>query len=275
MLNEDSAGKPGMSERFAPSGSPRGFAERASLKNHRFDAGVWTMPVKLLAHPLTINVISFFLLSLTAFRHNSLYLFHGLDGRFEVSLVTQSALFVPPILGLTNDFIHGLGNVWFPLNAMLIPGYMLAQSTPGEFTNFALTYAICATELFVATYLAARLAGCSTAVALFASWLLALLVFQYVGWNKIPSTFRAFPHYATIAAVSTLVSAAILQISRASAAKAALLATLSFLGISFIVLAAPAHLLLAVPQFAVFAVVARRVAFLTVIKSTTLLGPLS
>lgn len=215
----------------------------------------WVVYSLMLAHPLAINTISFFILSLLAFRQNSHYLFHGLDGRFEVSLLTQSALFVPPILGLTNDFIHGLGNVWFPLNAALIPAYVLAQGEPGQFTNFALAYAICATELFLATYVAGRAAGCSRTIALAAGWILALLVFQYVGWNKIPSTFRAFPHYATMAAVSTLVAAAILHIGSASGRKAAILATLCFLGVTYIVLAAPAVLILPAPQLAVFGIV--------------------
>src|SRR5262245_4630590 len=197
----------------------------------------WIAYSLLLAHPLVINAVSFFILSLFAFQHNSQYLFYGGDGRFEISLLTQSALFVPPMLGLTNDFIHGLGNVWFPLHAALVPGYVLAQSEPGQFTNFALAYAICATELFLATYVAARTAGCSRAIALVSGWILALLVFQYVGWNKIPSTFRAFPHYATMAAVSTLVAAAILRIGSVPIAKASILAALGLLGLSYVVLA--------------------------------------
>jgi len=68
----------------------------------------------LLAGPISVHLVSFFFLSLTSFRTYREYLFDaftGRDGSFEVSLITQSSLFVPPILGLTNDFIHGLGNI--------------------------------------------------------------------------------------------------------------------------------------------------------------------
>ena len=45
-----------------------------------------------------------------AFRQNADYLFFGLDGRFEVSLISNSSVFVPPSLGYTNNFLQGLGN---------------------------------------------------------------------------------------------------------------------------------------------------------------------
>jgi len=139
--------------------------------------------------------LSVFLLSLLAFRGNSRFLFYGLDGRFEVSVITQISLFAPPLLAYTNDFIHGLGNVWFTVNPWFIPAYFLSLSEPGVFTNFALAYAICAAELFVGTYLAARLVGMSRAVALIAAWTLTLLAFQYVGWRfdrigPLPAAYR-------------------------------------------------------------------------------------
>ena len=214
--------------------------------------GVAVNTRSVLTHPLTINLISFFLLSFIAFRHNSLYLFYGYDGKLEVSLLTLGFRFTPPIFGLTNDFIHGLGNVSFAINPWFIPSYLISASAPGGFVNYALPYAICATDLFIATYLAARMADCSRFAALGAAWLLPLLVFQYAGGNLIPNTFRAFPHFAMIAGVSTLVAAMLLQISRVGRSTAAILAVLCFLGVSYIVLVAPTLLILAAPELVVF-----------------------
>jgi hypothetical protein len=56
----------------------------------------WIAYSLLLAYPLVINAVSFFILSRFAFQHNSQYLFHGLDRRFEISLLTQSAAARPP-----------------------------------------------------------------------------------------------------------------------------------------------------------------------------------
>jgi hypothetical protein len=204
---------------------------------------------------LPLNLASIFLLSYFAFGANSPYLFYGFDGRFEVSLITQSSLFVPFIFGYTNDFIHGLGNIWFTVNPHLIVSYVLSLTAPGIFTNFPLTYAICATELFLATYLVGRMIGISRAVASIASWVLVLLIFQYVGWNKIPSTFHAFPHYAMIAGISTLIAASLLLLGRAAPFRSVLLASLIFIGVTYIVLVAPTLLILSGPQFVIFGVV--------------------
>jgi hypothetical protein len=200
--------------------------------------------------------VSFFLLSLLAFRENSRLLFYGLDGRFEVSLVTQLTRFVAPQLALTSDFIHGLGNISFPFNPWLIPAYVASLAEPGVFTNFPLAYAICATELFVATYAAARLAGFSRVVGLIAAWTLPLLAFQYVGWNKVPTTFRAFPHYATIAGMAAVAAGSLLRLRDTERWRALAIAGLVFLGISYIVIVAPTLLILVAPPLAGFGMVA-------------------
>src|SRR5262249_9346279 len=75
--------------------------------------------IALVLHPFAINLISFFILSLEAFRDNAPYLFYAYDGQFEVTLITLDSLFVPPQTGLTNNYLQGLGNVWFALNPKL------------------------------------------------------------------------------------------------------------------------------------------------------------
>jgi len=206
-------------------------------------------------HPLAINLVSFFMLSLVAFRDNTAYLFYAYDGQFEVSLITLSSLFVPPQIGLTNDFLHGLGNVWFAINPQLFPEYFLSLSSVGEFTNFALAYAISATELFAGTFLLGRIIGVSRPAALIAGWVITLLTFQFVGWHLIPNTFRFFPHYATVAVITTITAALLLLVGASPLRKAIILGSLSFIGITYIVIAAPTLLILGAPQFAVFGLV--------------------
>src|SRR5207249_4500582 len=57
---------------------------------------------RLVLHPFPINLASFFILSLVAFRDNAPYLFYAYDGQFHVSLITLDRLFVPLQIGLTN-----------------------------------------------------------------------------------------------------------------------------------------------------------------------------
>src|SRR5262249_48620318 len=133
--------------------------------------------------------------------------------------------------------------------------YFLSLSEQGLFTNFPLAYATCATELFIATYVVGRTVNTGHMTALVAAWVLPLLAFQYVGWNLIPNTFRAFPHYATIAGVTAVTSASLLLIGRYRTIASVLLGILVFLGITYIVVVAPTLLTLAAPPIAVFGLI--------------------
>jgi hypothetical protein len=229
--------------------------QRSIGLRQRISVASWpTVPWWLYAS-LALNVISIFVLSLSAFRANAPYLFYGLDGRFEISIISQATLFTRPMLAFANDFIHGLGNVWFPVNPWLIPAYVLSLTAPGDFNNFPLAYAICATVLFVATYLTARIAACPRIAALAGAWLVVLVSFQFVGWNLIPTTSRAFPHYATVIGMTTMTSVALLHVGRFRLRISLLIAGLCFLAISHQVIATPTSVILAGPQYLVFGIV--------------------
>src|SRR5215831_12731008 len=107
-------------------------------------------------YPVTLNLAVLFLLSLVVFGCNSEFLFYGTDGKFEVTLIEQFPRFARPLIGFTSDALRGLGNVVFPVNPYWIPAYFAPFFWTGQYPNFALTYAICACELMIATYLAAQ-----------------------------------------------------------------------------------------------------------------------
>ena len=146
------------------------------------------------------------MLSLSVFRRNNDFLFFGEDGKFEVTLIEQFPRFVPALIGFTSDMLGGLGNVYFPVNPYWIPGYFLPLSWQGEYSNFALTYSLCASEVFVATYLTTRLLRLPIIVGLIAAWVVPLVIMPYFGFGLIPHTAAAFPHYATALAVSTVLA---------------------------------------------------------------------
>src|SRR5262245_33429566 len=223
--------------------SPIPFDRRSVAAIHRFAA-----------HPFSINIVSFFILSFVAFRNNTSWLFYAYDGQFEVSLITVGSLFAPLRAGLTNDFFHGIGNVWFAVQPQLFPEYFFSLSRAGKFTNFALAYTISATQLFAGTYLIARLLGITGAAALIAAWIVPLLTFQFVGWHLIANTFRFFPHYATVAVLVCIVSVLVLLTGVSTSRKAALFGVVSFGIISYLVIATPTLLILGAPQFIVFGV---------------------
>lgn len=207
----------------------------------------WRSSIAAACHPLTANLVTFFVLSLIIFRRNNDFLFYGDDGKFEVTLIEQFPKFVPPLIGYTSDMLRGLGNVFFPVNPYWIPAYFIPVAWQGEYANFALTYSICATEVFVATYLTARLLALPVIVGIIAAWLVPLVIMPYFGFGLIPHTAAAFPHYATALAVSTVLASICSIVGDRSAAVNVMSSVILTLGISFIAVVAPPLLILGAP----------------------------
>jgi hypothetical protein len=223
------------------------LAAMISLPPHPIGAAQWRAWASAGWHPLTTNLVVFFVLSLIVFRRNNDFLFYGADGKFEVTLIEQFPHFAPPLIGFTGDFLRGLGNVTFQVNPYWIPAYFLAMSWMGEYSNFALTYAVCAAELFIATYLTARLLDLPPIVGVVAAWLVPLIIMPYFGFGLIPHTAAAFPHYGTVLSVATVLTAVSLVITGRSASTHICSGIILAVGIGYIVAIAPTVLILCVP----------------------------
>ncbi len=226
-------------------------ADFLSLPAYPIAPAQWRLGFAAVCHPFTTNLLAFFLLSLIIFRRNNDFLFFGDDGKFEVTLIEQFPRFVPPLIGFTGDILRGLWNVSFPVNPYWIPAYFLAMSWQGEYSNFALSYALCSSEIFVATYVSARLLYLPSVVAVLGAWLAPLVIMPYFGFGLIPHTAAAFPHYGTMLAVATMLAAICEVIGRSTLAIDVALAAILALGISFITITAPALLILGVPLAAI------------------------
>ena len=87
-----------------------------------------------------LNLGCFSLLALHSFQHNAKDLFHGFDGGLEATLIALQSRFAPNMLGFASNFLQGLGNVWFPLNASFVPEYVLSLNGPGTIPDFVYAY---------------------------------------------------------------------------------------------------------------------------------------
>jgi hypothetical protein len=210
--------------------------------------------IAIVCHPLVVNLAVFFVLSFVIFRRNSEFLFYGSDGRFEVTLIEQFRHFAPPVIGLTSDALRGLGNVTFPVNPYWVPGYILPILLSGHFSNFVLCYTICVSEIFIATYFTCRLIQLPPLAGIAGAWLAPLVIMPYFGFGLIPTTAAAFPHYATVLAVSSLTAACCLVVGVPARAAAIAAGIGLFLGVGYVVVIAPTLLVLSTPLIAIFCV---------------------
>src|SRR5438094_6069866 len=98
---------------------------------------------------LTVNLISLVIFGIIAFRLNNAYLLHGLDGSYIRTIVKQQSVWLGLWCGFTNNLFQSLGNVWFPLNTNLIPGYIVSLSLSGGLFNPIASYLLFSLEIFL------------------------------------------------------------------------------------------------------------------------------
>src|SRR5260221_3036851 len=93
------------------------------------------------------SFLSFVVFLYVAFTLNDSYLLWNIDGKRFEYLVRQQHVWFPFYFGYTNDFLHSLGNIWYPLNMKLDPGYLLAMNPGDGSLDRRLCYLIFSLEL--------------------------------------------------------------------------------------------------------------------------------
>jgi hypothetical protein len=147
---------------------------------------------------LLINVCSLVAFGMIAFRANEAHLFFGLDGSEMMTYVRQQRIWMPAAAGFTNNFFQSMGNVWFPLNTHLIPGYLLPKLFAKGALDPVLAYVVFSVELFLSAYLASLWLRLGDKVAAFSAWALVLAALPYWGFGKLYPMFMITPHLSTV-----------------------------------------------------------------------------
>lgn len=185
---------------------------RESLRVERLrngDAIAWTA-----GHVILFVVFSFY-----AFNKNIGWLFPGGDGAYPIHILINQRIWSQFSFGLSWNPLQGLGDMDFPLNTWLVPGYALPAIILG--TDSASTHlfqvashAIFALELFVATLCLSKSLGVGWCASFSAAWLTPLLLLPYFGVPLLYPLILLAPHVATAIADSTLVLAAFVWVGK-------------------------------------------------------------
>ncbi len=161
-----------------------------------------------------LNVLSFAALCVVTFRLNEARLFTGLDGSYMSVLAKQQVLWAKPGLGFTSNFFQGVGNIWFPFNSSLIPGYIVSSFLNSGKLDPALSYLIFSIELFVSTYLLCVCLRLGPTVAAVAAWGLPLSVIPFFDFALVYPVLALVPHLGTFIASTVLILILVWQIGR-------------------------------------------------------------
>jgi len=196
---------------------------------------------------ILFNFISFVLVSCWWFSINEASLFGKMDGDFARTLLQQQMLWKGFEFGFGANFFQSIGgNMWFPLNTILDPGYAMGNIT-GHF-NVGLAYTVWALELFLSTLMLSRILGLTWWTSLMASWALPLFtLFPIAGWPLVYPVLKLAPHFATFIALGTILIALVISNDHESVFKKAGRSIGIFLVVLFLLVSHPTHLILIFP----------------------------
>jgi hypothetical protein len=163
-------------------------------------------------HEIKVAIISltaFSLVMYVVFRYTASALFAGVDGDYMISLVETQKLWGQSPFYFSSHFLQGAGgNIIFPLNTTIDPGYIIGNIGSGFNPITAhLTWSL---MLFVSTLLLGRALGLPYAVSLLAAWIvpLQIMVQQPFRFYMVASLI---PHIATSITATNLLITVLLQ----------------------------------------------------------------
>ncbi|HXM81111.1 MAG TPA: hypothetical protein VN929_04195 [Burkholderiales bacterium] len=141
------------------------------------------------------SFLSFIAFLYIAFTLNDPYLLWNIDGKRFEYLVRQQHVWFPFYFGYTNDFLHSLGNIWYPLNMKLDPGFLLATDPSDGSLDRRLSYLIFSMELYLSTFLLGVLLRQGVVISSIAGWVIVLLAMPFQGLPAIYPVLAMAPNY--------------------------------------------------------------------------------
>lgn len=204
-----------------------------------------------------LSVVLFTTVSYWMFSHNLSFLFYGMDGQYMMNLASKSMRWKEDALGLTGDMMQGLGSVSFPTHLKLFPGYAVEIffSKNPVFINKVLPYVFFSLEFYLASFIVSRFIGLGWRTSIFAGWLLPLMAYPYYGLPTVYSIMSLVPQFGTVALITSITLTLYYSIGRYGSVKAILASISIVFLISYILLAAPATLVLCIPELMIMGVV--------------------
>lgn len=197
-----------------------------------------------------IHFFSLLLLSVYAFAHNPGLLLQGNDGPTIISLAEAQGFLFGITPHLHGNFMEGIGNVFFPFNCIIQPGFWLAGHGNITVLSQVIIYCWFAFQLFISVLLIGYTHGFSRSTRYIAAWLLTLIAFPYFSeWRLYALTVNT-PQFLNIITVFAIIDFGIQGIGARSWFSNFIYGAVIMLGTMIGLMLCPAHVLLVVPMLA-------------------------
>ncbi len=178
------------------------------------------------------------------------YLTRTYDIRYQASLIDQAFRSREFSFGVGNNFLHGLGNIDFNIQQLLIPSHFLSRAFTNE-VNFTALFMVASVELFATVFFLAKTLRLSHKSCLLSAWMLPVLAF---GWTeiKIGNLYWMQPDYSHAISLFAVQLALFLRVGRGSRRDTVFNTFWMLFIFVWLLLSQPTELLLFIPVFAVF-----------------------
>lgn len=143
-----------------------------------------------------INLMLFIAVTFGLLSRNNAFLLYGLDGSYFLQMVKEQYS-LPFHLGFTNNFLQSLGNIYFPINTLLVPGYLLPAILGNGIVNKIFCYLIFTTEIYLTIFIISKILKFPTRCTYLASWMFVLLAFPFNGIPLLYEVLSLVPHLIT------------------------------------------------------------------------------
>lgn len=197
-----------------------------------------------------LNLVSFVVFFSICLKSD--YLLVGSDGQFMREIAREQFARLPHQLGFSNNFLQGLGNIWFPLNTRIVPGYVTFDYFSNQIAAVTAAYVVFSLELFLATTLAGRICRLPWSTCLAAAWILPLIAMPVFGFPSLYVIMVLAPTVATLIVVNTLAIASFRVSGTNHAIHTVFAGALLLICLLYILLFNPPAVVLAAPILAIF-----------------------
>jgi hypothetical protein len=162
------------------------------------------------------NLSLLFLISLLCFSKNPGLLLAGNDGPNVIFLAQTQRMFYGISPHLHSNLFEGLGNISFPFNLAILPGFWHILS--GHLGSFAqgMIYSWFALQLFVSVLLIGWNYGFQTKTNYIAAWLLTILAFPYFESVRIYAISANCPAFLSIITLFAIMDTGIKNAGKSS-----------------------------------------------------------
>ena len=196
---------------------------------------------------LGLNVVAFYIFVSRLFDANSRGILGlGWDQESLQAFLLVKKQFSNIYLGLSYDFINGIGGISFPINPLYSLSFLMASNSNGFITNPTLFFSIAALELYIATIISGYLLKFNLLTTILAAWAISIISWPLFGGLPIIITLWLYiPIYAEFASGMAILIALSLVITQDKNIFNYIKITILFLILTYIILLAPASILFA------------------------------